>query len=59
MLPKTLYFDESGYAGSNLLDRDPSVFAIASSDIGDAVAEAILKDSFPRYRGREFKFSNI
>ena len=55
---KTLYFDESGYTGSNLLDPDQPIFAIASSDLDDAAAEAILKNSF-RYRGREFKFSSI
>lgn len=54
-----IYFDESGYTGYNLLDRDQPIFAIASSSIDDAIAAEILQTAFPRYRGREFKFSNI
>jgi hypothetical protein len=34
-------------------------FAIASSNIDEKRAEEILRTLFPRYRGAEFKFSNI
>lgn len=56
---KTLHFDESGFTGYNLLDPDQPFFALASSDIGPAEALPILKSAFPRYQGKEFKFSNI
>lgn len=59
MSTKTIYFDESGFTGYNLLDPLQPVFAIASSDIDDAVAETILCASFPKYRGSEYKLSNI
>jgi len=56
---KTIYFDESGFTGYNLLDPRQPVFAIASTDIEPSLAEKILKESFPKYQGKEFKFSNI
>lgn len=56
---KTLYFDESGYTGYNLLDPNQPVFAIASTDIEPAIAGTILRESFPDYQGEEFKFTNI
>ncbi|QLF71770.1 DUF3800 domain-containing protein (plasmid) [Peteryoungia desertarenae] len=59
MTVRTLYFDESGYTGYNLLDSAQPVFAISSADISNDAAEAILRESFPSYRGVEFKFSNI
>ena len=59
MSTKTLYFDESGYTGYNLLDRDQPIFAIASTDIEPETAGTILRQSFPSYQGEEYKFSNI
>jgi hypothetical protein len=59
MAVRTLYFDESGFTGYNLLDPLQPIFAIASADIAEDQAREILRDSFPRYRGTEFKFSNI
>lgn len=59
MTLRTLYFDESGYTGYNLLDPKQPIFAISSVDISDATAELILRDSFPTYQGAEFKFSSI
>lgn len=56
---RILYFDESGYTGYNLLDPKQPVFVVASSDIGDAEADEILRDAFPRYQGDEYKFTNI
>jgi hypothetical protein len=56
---KTLYFDESGYTGYNLLDPEQPTFAIASTDFEPEMAKAILRESFPAYQGDEFKFSNI
>ncbi|MGE3993159.1 DUF3800 domain-containing protein [Pseudorhodoplanes sp.] len=59
MTLRTIYFDESGYTGYNLLDPAQPVFAISSALISDGEAEAILRESFPTYQGAEFKFSNI
>lgn len=59
MPTRTLYCDESGFTGYNLLDPVQPVFAVASADIDEQRAKEILADSFPRYQGREFKFSNI
>lgn len=58
-ITKTLYFDESGYTGYNMLDPDQPIFTLASSDVDDKEAEEILRRSFPDYRGAEFKFTNI
>ena len=52
---RTLYFDESGY---NLLDPAQPIFAIASADIDRNLVDEVLRASFPRYRGAEFKFSS-
>ena len=58
MVARTLYFDESGFTGDNLLDSTQPIFAIASTDLEPEVAEVILRETFPRYGGNEFKFSN-
>lgn len=57
--PQTLYFDEAGFTGYNLLDPVQPVFAIASSDIDPEAASAVLASSFRGYRGSEYKLSNI
>ena len=59
MFAKTLYFDESGFTGYNLLDDRQPVFAIASVDLDAGFSEALLRDAFPRYKGDEFKFSKL
>ena len=59
MMVKTLYFDESGFTGYNLLDPSQPIFAVASSDVDEQLALDILRDSFPRYQGSEFKLANI
>lgn len=59
MPTRTLHFDESGFTGYNLLDAAQPIFAIASADIEEQRALEILKDSFPKYQGNEYKFSNI
>lgn len=56
---KTLYFDESGFTGNNLLDKNQPIFTIASTDITPELAKEILYNSFPSYKGDEFKFQQI
>jgi hypothetical protein len=59
MTTRTIYFDESGFTGYNLLDPVQPIFSIASSDISEELAEEILRTSFPRYQGHEYHFTNI
>lgn len=59
MVTRVLYFDESGFTGYNLLDVTQPIFTVASTDIDASAAETILRQSFPNYRGAEFKFTNI
>lgn len=56
---ETIYFDESGYTGYDLLNPDQPFFSVGSVNIGDVLAEEILKSSFPDYRGVEFKFTQL
>lgn len=56
---KTIYCDESGFTGYNLLDPAQPIFVVASACIEEKQAEDILKRSFPVYQGAEFKFANI
>lgn len=59
MSSRSLFFDESGFTGYNLLDQDQPIFVIASTDISPELAKDILQTSFPNYQGAEFKFTNI
>jgi hypothetical protein len=54
-----IYFDESGYTGTDLSNPEQPFFVIASSTLSDADANTLLQDSFPGYQGAEFKFTNI
>lgn len=56
---KTIYFDESGYTGDNLLDANQPVFTLASVDIQNCEARELLESTFQNYSGKEFKFSKI
>lgn len=56
---RTIYCDESGFTGYNLLDPAQPIFVVASAGIEEQRAHDILTQSFPEYRGREFKFTNI
>jgi hypothetical protein len=59
MTIRTIYCDESGFTGYNLLDANQPIFVIASADINEQRAEDILRQSFPNYQGREVKFSKV
>lgn len=59
MPTRTIFFDESGYTGYNLLDPAQPIFSIASADIAEERAGEILRASFPKYQGDEFHFTNI
>lgn len=55
----TIFFDESGFTGTDLTNRAQPFFTIASSTVPDEQAAQILADSFPGYGGAEFKFTNV
>ncbi len=55
----TIWFDESGFTGDDLVNRDQRHFVLASSLVGDEEAASILRGCFPRYAGREFKFASL
>lgn len=55
----TLYFDEAGWTGYNLLDSEQPIFVVSSTDVTPDKANEILQTCFPRYQGDEFKFSRI
>jgi Protein of unknown function (DUF3800) len=59
MATKSIYFDESGFTGCDLLNPEQPIFCVASSDIGEQMADEILRASFPRYQGPEVKFGKI
>lgn len=56
---KTIHFDESGYTGPALLDPAQPFFCVSSSDIEEQHASELLSRSFPRFRGKEFKFKAL
>ena len=57
--PRTVYFDESGYTGTDLLNPDQPYFTVASADLDDHEARTILYQSFPDYKGKEFKSARM
>jgi hypothetical protein len=54
-----VFFDESGFTGTALLDPDQPSFVIASSIVTDEEAARFLRDVFPDFRGEEFKFKKL
>ena len=57
--PRTIYFDESGFTGYNLLDTSQPVFVLGSTDLPPAESQKLLRTAFPRYQGVEFKSTNV
>lgn len=47
MTVKTLYFDESGFTGYNLLDPVQPIFAVASADSEEGQASEVSSTIFP------------
>lgn len=59
MTARTIYCDESGFTGYNLLDPAQPIFVVASAAIDEKRAAEILAEAFPGYQGPEYKFKNI
>jgi len=59
-LPETtIYFDESGFTGTALLDPAQPYFCVASTSVREAEARDLLCSCFPRYKAKEFKLKDI
>src|SRR5262245_49400044 len=54
---RTIYCDESGFTGRNLLDPAQPIFVVASA--AEVRAAEILAEALPGYQGPEFKFKNV
>jgi hypothetical protein len=55
----TIYLDESGFTGDDLYNPEQRFFTIASTIVEEEEAREILARCFPRYKGDEYKFTNI
>ncbi|MBZ9678240.1 DUF3800 domain-containing protein [Mesorhizobium sp. ES1-1] len=55
----TIYFDESGNTGTELLDVQQPYFTTGSTDIPEDEAADIIKRCFPRHKGPELKSKEI
>jgi len=56
---KTIYFDESGNTGPNLLDPQQKFFSVGSTDLTEGESRAILQKHFPRHIGSDIKFKKL
>lgn len=56
---KTLYFDESGQTGTNLLDIDQTYFSVGSTDLVEDEARRILSEHFPKTASTDLKFRKL
>lgn len=54
-----VYLDEAGYTGSNLLDREQPVYALAAISLTDEAAQELKARCFPRVRMRELKHTAL
>ncbi len=53
----TVYFDESGYTGGDLINQDQKVFVLSSLWLTDEEARALKDHFFSRVNAPELKFS--
>jgi len=56
---KTLFIDESGYTGYDLLNKQQPFQGASSINIDEKTAKALIKDCFPRNNASELKHSNL
>jgi hypothetical protein len=56
---RTLYFDESGNTGPNLLDPQQKFFSVGSTDLTEAESSALLQRYFPKHFGNDIKFKKL
>jgi hypothetical protein len=58
MATVTLFLDESGYTGPDLINRDQPFFTLASTNITEADARSLLTSCFGA-RAQELKFAKL
>ncbi len=56
---KTIYFDESGNTGSNLLDPQQKFFSVGSTDLAEDESNTILQKHFQKHVGKDIKFKKL
>jgi hypothetical protein len=59
LMNKTIFFDESGNTGLNLLDPQQKFFSLGSTDLVEREAFDILKKHFPRHIRQDIKFKKL
>ena len=59
MLMQTIFLDESGYTGENLLDREQRVFALASLHVEEGRAAQLKNEFFGQLNREELKYSQM
>ena len=55
----TIYLDETGYTGQDLLNSEQPLFIGASTSLPDDVAASLVQECFPGVRARELKHSQL
>ena len=55
----TIYLDETGYTGQDLLNPDQPILVAASTNIADDVAAALVQECFPNVQAQELKHSRL
>jgi len=54
-----IFFDEAGYTGEDLLNKDQPVFVLASNNFDAKEIEAIWGENFYDIKAQELKYSNL
>ena len=59
--PNTIFCDEAGFTGNNLLDPNSQHFVFATVNVSHEAAERLVRDTIGRYKlqGNELKGSNL
>ncbi|WP_444934634.1 DUF3800 domain-containing protein [Microbulbifer sp. JTAC008] len=55
----TVFIDESGYTGADLLNRDQPFQAASALNISDFEAEGLIKKHFPKIKSEELKYRDL
>ena len=58
-MTKTLFFDETGYTGQDMLRPDQRVFAIASHDLPETQCKSFITDIFGTTNVGELKYTSL
>ena len=56
---KSVYIDESGYTGTDLLNQDQPFMGASAIYISDSEAEELINKYFPRIQSKELKYKKL